>query len=71
MREEIARLHSRLGLTMLYVTHDQMEAMTLGGRIAVMNLGKLQQVATPMELYQIPSQPVCRGVFRLAVHELF
>jgi multiple sugar transport system ATP-binding protein len=53
-RAEIARLHRRLGTTILYVTHDQVEAMTMGDRIAVMNLGVLQQVGTPTELYERP-----------------
>jgi multiple sugar transport system ATP-binding protein len=55
MRAEISRLHARLGATMVYVTHDQVEAMTLGHRVAVMNNGKLQQVAAPMDLYQHPA----------------
>ncbi len=53
-RAEIARLHQRLGTTMVYVTHDQIEAMTMGTRIAVMNDGLLQQVGTPQELYDRP-----------------
>src|SRR6266704_970082 len=52
MRAEIATLHKRLGLTMLYVTHDQMQAMTLGQRIAVMKAGAFQEVADPIRLYQ-------------------
>jgi multiple sugar transport system ATP-binding protein len=53
-RAEIARLHQRLGTTMVYVTHDQVEAMTMGERIAVMSEGLLQQVGTPQELYDFP-----------------
>jgi multiple sugar transport system ATP-binding protein len=53
-RAEIARLHQRLGTTMVYVTHDQVEAMTMGTRIAVMNEGILQQVGTPQTLYDNP-----------------
>ena len=53
-RAEIARLHQRLGTTMVYVTHDQVEAMTMGQRIAVMSDGLLQQVGTPQELYDHP-----------------
>jgi multiple sugar transport system ATP-binding protein len=53
-RAEIARLHQRLGTTMVYVTHDQIEAMTMGTRIAVMNEGLLQQVGTPQTLYDHP-----------------
>src|SRR4029079_17007367 len=48
------RLHGRLGTTMVYVTHDQIEAMTLGDRIAVMNRGRLQQVGSPDEIYRTP-----------------
>src|SRR5690242_10663374 len=53
-RAELARLHRRLGATMVYVTHDQVEAMTLGTRVAVLKDGELQQVAPPMELYRRP-----------------
>jgi multiple sugar transport system ATP-binding protein len=54
-RAELARLHRRLGATVVYVTHDQEEAMTLGWRVAVMRDGFLQQVAPPMELYRRPA----------------
>ena len=54
MRVEIARLHRQLGTTMIYVTHDQIEAMTLGHRIVVMKQGHVQQIDTPMALYQRP-----------------
>ena len=54
MRIEIARLHADLGATMIYVTHDQVEAMTLADRIVVMNAGVIEQVGTPMELYSRP-----------------
>src|SRR5205814_9846611 len=53
-RAEIARLHQRLKTTIVYVTHDQVEAMTMGTRIAVMSEGLLQQVGTPQELYDRP-----------------
>jgi len=53
-RAEIARLHQRLGTTTVYVTHDQVEAMTMGDRIAVMRDGLLQQVGTPQDLYDNP-----------------
>ncbi len=53
-RAEIARLHQRLGTTIVYVTHDQVEAMTMGDRIAVMRDGVLQQVGTPKMLYEAP-----------------
>ena len=55
MRIEIAKLHQRLGATMIYVTHDQVEAMTLADRIVVLDRGSIQQVGTPMELYQRPA----------------
>ncbi len=55
MRAELGRLHRRLGVTTLYVTHDQTEAMTLGSRVAVMRAGLVQQVGTPQELYRRPA----------------
>ena len=54
MRIEISKLHQRLGTTIIYVTHDQTEAMTLGTRIVVMNAGVVQQVDTPRKLYDEP-----------------
>ena len=54
MRAEIEKLHTRLGTTMIYVTHDQVEAMTMGDRIVVMLDGAVQQIATPSELYKNP-----------------
>ena len=54
MRAELARLHDRLGVTTVYVTHDQVEAMTLGDRVCVMLDGTIQQVDTPLRLYQAP-----------------
>jgi len=54
MRAEIAKLQSDLGVTTLYVTHDQVEAMTMGDRVAVMRKGEIQQVAPPQELYDRP-----------------
>ncbi len=61
MRAEIARLHHSLGATMIYVTHDQTEAMTLGQRIVVMKDGVVQQVAAPMELYERPANRFVAG----------
>jgi multiple sugar transport system ATP-binding protein len=55
MRAEITKLQQRLKTTAVYVTHDQVEAMTMGNRIAVMNAGKLQQVGTPLDLYELPA----------------
>ena len=69
-RAEIARLHQRLKTTVVYVTHDQVEAMTMGTRIAVMNEGLLQQVGTPQTLYDTPDQPLRRGLHRQPVDEL-
>ncbi|AFK22906.1 maltose ABC transporter ATPase [Pyrococcus sp. ST04] len=54
MRSELKRLQRRLGVTTIYVTHDQVEAMTMGDRIAVMNKGILQQIGTPEEIYHKP-----------------
>jgi multiple sugar transport system ATP-binding protein len=61
MRTEIARLQRRLGITTVYVTHDQTEAMTLGDRVAVLKRGILQQLATPRELYTNPSNLFVAG----------
>ncbi len=60
-RAELARMHRELGATMLYVTHDQEEAMTLGDRIAVMNEGRLQQVAPPLDVYRRPANVFVAG----------
>jgi multiple sugar transport system ATP-binding protein len=61
MRTEIARLQKRLGITTVYVTHDQTEAMTLGDRVAVLKRGVLQQLATPRELYTNPGNLFVAG----------
>jgi multiple sugar transport system ATP-binding protein len=61
MRREIARLHQELTATMIYVTHDQVEAMTLGDRIVVMNKGYVQQIDTPMNLYDHPRNRFVAG----------
>ncbi|MBC7455182.1 MAG: ABC transporter ATP-binding protein [Massilia sp.] len=55
MRIELSRLHKELGTTMIYVTHDQVEAMTMGDRIAIFNQGKIEQLGAPMDLYQRPA----------------
>jgi multiple sugar transport system ATP-binding protein len=60
-RAEIARLHQRLGTTTVYVTHDQVEAMTMGTRIAVMDKGELMQVGTPQDLYDHPRKLFVAG----------
>jgi multiple sugar transport system ATP-binding protein len=61
MRREIARLHRQLGATMVYVTHDQVEAMTLGDRIVVMHAGHVQQIDTPLALYERPRNTFVAG----------
>ncbi|WP_368563670.1 ABC transporter ATP-binding protein [Pseudoxanthomonas sp. UTMC 1351] len=61
MRTEIARLHRQLGATMVYVTHDQVEAMTLGQRIVVLKDGQIQQIDTPMALYEKPANLFVAG----------
>ena len=61
MRTSVARLQDQLGTTMVYVTHDQTEAMTLGDRVAIMRAGMLQQVGTPMELYGKPNNLFVAG----------
>ena len=61
MRLEIARLHARLGATMIYVTHDQVEAMTLASRIVVLRAGLVEQAGSPMELYENPDNHFVAG----------
>jgi sn-glycerol 3-phosphate transport system ATP-binding protein len=61
MRLEIQKLHRRLGTTSLYVTHDQVEAMTLAHRMVVMNAGRAEQVGTPMEVYENPATVFVAG----------
>jgi multiple sugar transport system ATP-binding protein len=61
MRAEVGLLHKELGITTIYVTHDQVEAMTLGQRVAVMRRGELQQVAAPQELYTRPANLFVAG----------
>ncbi|HEX5933808.1 MAG TPA: sn-glycerol-3-phosphate ABC transporter ATP-binding protein UgpC [Pseudorhizobium sp.] len=60
-RAELAALHARLSSTMIYVTHDQVEAMTLADRIVVMRAGKIEQVGTPLELYNQPANRFVAG----------
>ncbi len=57
MQLEIRRLHRELGVTMVFVTHDQSEAMTLSDRVAVFNQGRIEQLASPQELYDSPANP--------------
>jgi multiple sugar transport system ATP-binding protein len=61
MRTEISKLHQRLSATMIYVTHDQVEAMTMGDRITIMKHGRIQQVAEPMALYREPANMFVAG----------
>ena len=69
MRAEVSRLQSDLGVTTIYVTHDQIEAMTMGDRVAVIKKGELQQVDAPQTLVRSPEQPVRGGLHRLTVDE--
>jgi len=61
MRSEISRLHQRLEATIVYVTHDQVEAMTMGDRIVVLNHGEIQQMDTPLKLYHSPKNQFTAG----------
>uniref|UniRef100_A0A0R3RJ61 TOBE_2 domain-containing protein n=1 Tax=Elaeophora elaphi TaxID=1147741 RepID=A0A0R3RJ61_9BILA len=58
---EIKHLHERLGITVVYVTHDQSEALTMSDRVAVFNAGKIEQLASPTELYERPATPFVAG----------
>jgi multiple sugar transport system ATP-binding protein/lactose/L-arabinose transport system ATP-binding protein len=61
MREELGLLHRRIGTSMVYVTHDQVEAMTLGNRIVVMHGGRAQQIGTPLQIYDSPANLFVAG----------
>jgi multiple sugar transport system ATP-binding protein len=61
MRAELKKLHHRLGITTIYVTHDQVEAMTLGERIAVLSAGRLQQIGAPQDVYDTPTNVFVAG----------
>ncbi len=61
MRVEIGRLHNKIGATMIYVTHDQVEAMTMADKIVVLRLGKIEQVGAPLELYRNPDNKFVAG----------
>ena len=69
MRADIAALQKRLGVTTVYVTHDQVEAMTMGHRIAVLRDGQLQQCDAPRAVYDAPRERVRRRLHRLARDE--
>jgi len=71
IRAEIAQLQRRMGATMIYVTHDQVEAMTLGGRVAVLSEGELQQVGTGQELYDRPANTFVAGFIGSPAMNLF
>ena len=61
VRGDLKRLHQRLGITTVYVTHDQVEAMTLGDRVAVLSNGVLQQLGSPQDVYDHPANLVVAG----------
>jgi multiple sugar transport system ATP-binding protein len=61
MRLEILQLHKKLGTTMIYVTHDQVEAMTMADKIVVLNVGNIEQVGSPLEVYRNPTNPFVAG----------
>ena len=69
MRSEIRDLQKRLGVTSIYVTHDQVEAMTMADRIVVLRGGVIEQVGQPLELFDRPRKPVRRDLHRLAIDE--
>ena len=70
-RLEIARLHERLKSTMIYVTHDQVEAMTLADKIVVMRAGRVEQIGSPIDLYRNPCQCFCGAIYRQSEDEFF
>jgi len=61
LRRELKQLHKRLGATMIYVTHDQVEAMTLADKVVVLNAGRVEQVGSPLELYHAPANLFVAG----------
>ena len=63
MRTELKRLHERLKATFVYVTHDQAEAMTMADRIVVMSKGRIEQLGTPLEIYNRPATQFVAGFF--------
>ena len=69
-RVEIAKLHADIGATMIYVTHDQVEAMTLADRIVVLRAGVIEQQGTPLEIYNRPANRFVAGLHRFAEDEL-
>ena len=71
MRSELIKLHHKLGATMVYVTHDQLEAMTMGDQIVVMNEGRIQQVGTPLDVYDDPDNLFVAGFIGSPAMNLF
>ena len=71
MRTEISKLHQRLGATIIYVTHDQTEAMTLGDRIVIMRDGYIQQIGTPQEVFNHPANLFVAGFIGMPVMNMF
>ena len=70
MRVELAKLHKDLGTTMIYVTHDQTEAMTLADKIVVLDKGRISQVGSPLELYNSPANKFVASFIGSPEHEL-
>ncbi len=71
MRTEISKLHHSLEATIVYVTHDQVEAMTMGDRIVVMDNGIIQQIDTPLKLYNHPKEFICCKFYRFSFNEFY
>lgn len=69
MRIELARVHDELDATIIYVTHDQVEAMTMADRIVVLQAGRIEQVGTPLDIYRHPANLFCRGLHGVAADE--
>ena len=70
-RVELKALHARLGNTMIYVTHDQVEAMTMADKIVVMHDGIIEQTGSPLDLYNKPANLICSRLYWLAKNEFF
>ncbi len=68
MQIELRRVHRQVGITTLYVTHDQTEAMTLSDRIVVFNGGRIEQTGAPLDVYESPREPVRRHLRRRQQH---
>lgn len=71
MRMELTDLHAEIGATMIYVTHDQIEAMTMANKIVVLNAGNVEQIGAPMDLYQRPATPFVAGFIGAPKMNLF